>query len=167
LLITAADRDFAWFEAGCRVDAGDLVMRAGRPVLLVPPTAATLSLDRILVGWKDTREARRAIADALPLLAAAGQVTVVEIAAEGELPAARTRLGEVAAWLERHGVGVRVIAAPGIGEDAPRLRALATQHRADVIVGGAYGHSRMREWVLGGVTREVLLRGDRCAFVCH
>ena len=120
-----------------------------------------------VVGWKDTRETRRAAFDALPLLKKAAHVAVVEIAAEEELAAAGTHLDDVVGWLKRHGVVVVSLAAPSTGDDATQLNAIAEEHGADVIVAGAYGHSRLREWVLGGVTRDLLLRADRCSLVSH
>ncbi len=150
-----------------RVSTGDLVMQAGRPVLLVPEIADKLKLDRVVLGWKDTRETRRAALDALPLLKKASHVAVVEIAAEDDREAARARVEDVARWLERHGVRTETLAVASTGDDAARLNAIAQDQAADVFVAGAYGHSRLREWALGGVTRGLLLRADRCSLVSH
>jgi nucleotide-binding universal stress UspA family protein len=155
------------FDASRLVNTSDLVMQAGRPVLVVPTGVKALSLERMLVAWKDVRESRRAIADALPLLKAAAHVAIVEIAVDDRLALARKHLGEVVAWLARHGVDAEPIASLSKGADADQLAALAAEQRADVIVAGAYGHSRLREWVLGGVTRDLLLRADRCALISH
>ena len=150
-----------------RATAGELVMQCGRPVLVIPHAPATPSLGRILLAWKDTREARRAALDALPLLERAQQVTVVEIVADEELPAARERLADVSNWLARHGVASDVLACASIGDDAGQLDAVAREAGANLVVAGAYGHSRLREWAFGGVTRTLLLRGDRCAMLSH
>jgi nucleotide-binding universal stress UspA family protein len=155
------------FDGSRRVYAGDFIMQAGRPVLLVPPAADKLKLERVVVGWKDTRETRRAVSDALPLLKAVAHVTVVEIAAEEDLAAARTRLEDVVGWLKRHGVAATSLASPSPGDDAIQLNAIAREQQADVIVAGAYGHSRLHEWMLGGVTHDLLLRVDRCALLSH
>jgi nucleotide-binding universal stress UspA family protein len=155
------------FDSSRAVSTGDLVMRAGRPVLIVPAAATTLNLDRVLIGWNDTREARRAVADALPLLKMAANVTVAEIAREEDLPTARAHLADVVTWLERHGVEAESTASLSTGDDAAALYAIAQDQGADVIVAGAYGHSRMREWVLGGVTRDLLLSANRCSMVSH
>jgi len=146
---------------------GDLILRAGRPVLVVPPDADRLVLDRAFIAWKDTREARRAASDALPLLAAAGHVIVAEVAPESHLPAAREGLAEVVAWLSRHGVAAEALAVPPVGPDADSLARLAAVQSADVIIAGAYGHGRLREWVLGGVTLDLLLSAPRFAFLSH
>jgi nucleotide-binding universal stress UspA family protein len=156
-----------WFDAARSPNVGDLIMQLGRPVLLVPATADALKLDHVVVGWKDTRECRRATLDALPLLKAAAHVAVIEIAVEADLAAARTHLDDVAAWLDRHGIAAETQALGSIGDDAARLKAVARDRCADLIVAGAYGHSRLREWALGGVTHDLLLRGDRCSLLSH
>ena len=74
---------------------------------------------------------------------------------------------DVVGWLERHGVVAETLACRSIGEDATRLNDIAQEQNADLIVAGAYGHSRLREWVLGGVTCDLLLRADRCSLVSH
>lgn len=149
------------------VSAGDLLMRLGRPLLLLPPGLTAPRLDRVLVAWKDSREARRAVADALPLLRRARAVQVLEVADAPELGRARERVDDVAAWLGRHGVAADALASTGGDDHAAVLSDLARQWRADLIVAGAYGHNRLREWVLGGVTRELLLTSDRCVLLSH
>jgi nucleotide-binding universal stress UspA family protein len=167
LLITKVDPPGSIFDTSKRIDTADLVMRIGRPVLVVPTAAATPKFERVVVGWKDTRETRRAVFDALPLLKKATHVAVVEIAAKEELAAAHAHLKDVVAWLKRHGVMAEAIATPSTGDDTTRLNAIVAEQNADVLVAGAYGHNRLREWVLGGVTRDLLLRSARCAFVSH
>ena len=166
LVITGVASD-SWPEGSRHANTGDLVMQVGRPVLVVPATADTLRLDRMIVAWKDSRETRRAIFDALPLLRLADHVAVVEIAAAEDLAEARRHLEDVVGWLKRHGVAATALAVPSTGDDASRLGAIAQEQRADIVVAGAYGHSRLREWALGGVTRNLLLRGNRCALVSH
>lgn len=149
------------------VDIGDLLMRLGRPLLLVPPGLSSPRLDRMLVAWKDTREARRALVDAMPLLRLAREVQVVEVVAQQDLARAHERVGDIVTWLGRHGIQATASASAGGGDHGAVLSAIATQWGADLIVAGAYGHSRLREWVLGGVTRELLLKSDRCALLSH
>jgi nucleotide-binding universal stress UspA family protein len=158
LMITCADR---------RTEIGDLVMQIGRPVLVVPMIADKLDLNQIIVGWKDTGKTRRAVSDALPFLQAAVKVTIVEIAAEDDLPDARKHLSDVVVWLERHGVVAETLALKSDGDDAVGLDSVARDLRADLVVAGAYGHSRVREWVLGGVTRDLLLHASRCSLISH
>ena len=94
-------------------------------------------------------------------------MTVVEIAAEDDLDAANARLADVAGWLKRHGIDATPVTAASPGDDAARLDAIVREQGADLLVAGAYGHSRVREWALGGVTRDLLLRAGRCALVSH
>ena len=155
------------FDASRSVNTGDLVMQAGRPVLLVPRGASALALERVLIGWKDTRETRRAVVDSLPLLRKALQVAVVEFAVEDDLADARNRMQDVTQWLARHGIAAEAQALLSSGDDATALYAHAQDQRAEVIVAGAYGHSRLREWVLGGVTRDLLISANRCALLSH
>ncbi|HQT76711.1 MAG: hypothetical protein B7Z80_13265 [Rhodospirillales bacterium 20-64-7] len=166
LIITGLDREGSVFEASRHVDVGDLVMQAGRPCLVVPTGVESLALDHAVVGWKDTTETRRAVSDALPLLAVAKQVTVVELARPDDVAAARGRVQDVAAWLARHGITAQAVTEP-MTDDVPQLERFLADRHADLIVAGAYGHSRVREWVLGGVTRDLLLHGNRCALVSH
>ena len=155
------------FEPMRRVDTGDLVMRAGRPVLIVPRKQQSLNLDHVLVAWKDTREARRAVVDSLPLLKKAARVTVHEIAHDDDLDSASARVEDVKAWLGRHGIGAIANVSACASDAAAHLDAIAADAKADVVVAGIYGHNRMREWVFGGVTRDLLLRELRCALVSH
>lgn len=85
LLVTRSDGTRSYFESSNPMRVGDLVLQAGRPVLVVPNNVDQLPVEHVLIGWKDSREARRAIADSLPLLAKARRVTVVEIAPAGDL----------------------------------------------------------------------------------
>jgi nucleotide-binding universal stress UspA family protein len=166
LVITGfASGDF--FDASRSLNTGDLVMQVGRPVLVAPRSIEVPKLDRMILAWKDTREARRAAFDALPLLKKAGHVAVVEIAQADRLASASENLDDVVGWLKRHGVVAEGIPSLSTGDDAAQLRAIARGRSADVIVAGAYGHSRLREWVLGGVTRDLLLRSDQCSLVSH
>jgi len=167
LLITGVDRSGSIFDSSRRVDIGDLVMQLGRPTLIVPSDMEKLRLERVLIGWKETRESRRAVLDALPLLRKVDHVAVCEIASEDGMSAARTHLEDVVGWLKRHGIAAEPTAVVSTADDATRLDAVASDQAADLIVAGAYGHSRLREWALGGVTKDLLLRADRCSFLSH
>ncbi len=150
-----------------RVVVSNMVLNAVRPVLIVPAHADGIDLSVVLVTWKETRQARRSIADAVLLLTGAARIVVVEIAAEEEVAADRHRLEDVALSLDRHGIASECFAATSIGDGAAQLRAIVNDNRADVIVAGADGHSRQRERVLGGVTRDLLMRPNCGAFVSH
>lgn len=137
-----------------------LVMESGRPVLMLPYAGRPKTLGRnILVAWNGTREAARAIADALPLLKAAKQVKLLWInPSEGDGGRGTGTPGsEMAANLSRHGVKVEashtVAKQIGVGDE---LLSRAADQGADLIVMGAYGHSRVREYVFGGATHHIL-----------
>ena len=155
------------FDSSRAVNTGDLIMQAGRPVLVVPHNVEKLALERVLVGWRDSRETRRAVADALPLLKLAAHVTVIEIAAPDDMAAAHKHVEDVVAWLQQHGVRAESGVSPTTGDDAAGLYTIAQDMGADLIVAGAYGHSRLMEWALGGVTRDLLLKQDYCALLSH
>lgn len=146
---------------------GSLVMEAGRPVFIVPSDAHPMRFDSALVAWRDTRECRRAAMDALPLLKRTGRILVLEVVARDDIGAAQARVRDVALWLERHGVMAESRVEPSAGRDVDRLHAVADEIQADFIVAGAYGHSRLREWVIGGVTRDLLLECRRGALISH
>jgi nucleotide-binding universal stress UspA family protein len=166
LIITAADTDKGG-DFSRRADLGDLIMQAGRPVLVVPAGADAVDLDRVVVAWKDAPEARRTVCNALPVLKGAGHVCLVEVAHGDELEEARARLDDVALWLARHGVVAECLASRSAGDDAARLDAIAAERGAGLVVAGAYGHSRLREWVLGGVTHDLVMRPVRPMLVSH
>ena len=165
-LVVTAVAQGDMFDATRALSTGALVMQVGRPVLLVPLAHSPAKFDRVLMAWKDSRETRRAIADALPLMRHA-EVTVVEVVKEGHMDAARRHLDDVVAWLMQHGVAARAFPVASSGDDAVDIRRVADNERCDVIVAGAYGHSRMREWILGGVTRDLLMSPRRCSLVSH
>lgn len=107
------------------------------------------------MAWKDTREARRAVADALPFLARASDVLVVAVD-EGDYGAERPSLTDVVAWLTAHEVKVRGDILPMAGTTAATIKTAAASMGADLVVSGGYGHTRLREWLLGGVTEDLL-----------
>jgi nucleotide-binding universal stress UspA family protein len=152
------------FDSSRNTNIGDLVMRAGRPVLVVPRTGASIAFDRIVVAWKDTREARRAAMDAIPLLALAKHVMVLEIAEKDDVPTALGRVQDVAHWLELHGIKAVPLAVAAHGDDVAHLGRILKEQETDLIVAGAYGHTRLREWAFGGFTRD-LLQSGRCALL--
>lgn len=137
----------------------ELLFDSGRPVLVTPPDARTaLSPTHAVVAWRPTREAARAVHDALPLLQAAERVDVLVIdpkigeTAHGEQPGA-----DIAAHLARHGAKVQVVERPSEGASAgAAILAYAMNAGADLVVAGGYGHSRLRERILGGATRDML-----------
>ena len=139
--------------------AEEIVLSAGRPVLFIPYAGHFPEVGRrVLVAWNAGREAARAVSDALPLLARAGIVNVVAFdprkggADHGDIPGA-----DIALLLARHGVKVTVAQQQSEEVDVGnQILSRAADMQSDLIVMGAYGHSRLRELVLGGVTRTLL-----------
>lgn len=149
----------------------EVALSTGRPILVTPfSSGPTRTGNRILVAWNAQREATRAVNDALPLLSKAESVTVLVvnperwvIAPHGEEPGA-----DIALHLARHGITVQVeVIFPAGASTGEVLRAKAREIGADLIVMGAYGHSRARELILGGVTRDILLEMTVPVFMSH
>ncbi len=158
----------AFTDPFSRVSPGDLVMLAARPLLVVPDEAGWLDLRRVLVAWKDRPETRRAVVDSLPLLRKAGEVTIAEIVeAGGSREEALSRTGDVVAWLSHHGIAANAL-VPDAGPEpdvAIVLDRIASDLGTGVVVAGAYGHSRFREWVFGGVTQHLATGAKCCALL--
>jgi nucleotide-binding universal stress UspA family protein len=150
-----------------QISPSDVIGHIGRPLLIVPHDARALLAERIIVAWKDTREARRAAFDALPFLKKAQQVIVYEVDENHDPAEAQRHVDDVARWLGSHGVNAagRVEAL----RDSPALQveALAKKEAADLIVAGAFGHGKLREWILGGVTRDLLGQSSCCQLLAH
>lgn len=147
-----------------------ILFESGRPVLLVPPRhPLQWPLRRVVVAWRPTREATRALHDAMPLLLRAQSVDVVAVAPEpgesryGELPGA-----DIGEHLARHGLNVNVVDLPrGSGTVATALLRHAADVDAQLLVAGGYGHSRLREWVLGGTTDDLMRAMDLPVLFSH
>ena len=169
LLVTSATPQGLLFDASRYMDVADLALKAGRPVLVAGSSVAKLDLGNVLVGWNDSREARRAVEDALPLLRMASAVTVVEVAGRDRQAEAEARVKDVVAWLGTHDVPAKAhVGSNDDGDDAAVISDLARDLKAGLLVAGAYGHTRLREWVLGGVTRDLLMQPESgCSFVSH
>ena len=154
LVVTAAPRGAAVGDRFRATDTGSLVLQSGRPTLVVAEGAEHLLAKTVVIAWKETREARRAVADAVPLLEAANEVIVVAVDAN---PDGWVRAGadDVVSFLGRHGIAARceIIKAR---DEAGTLTEFVASCRSDLVVSGAYGHSRLREWAFGGVTRSLL-----------
>jgi nucleotide-binding universal stress UspA family protein len=130
---------------------------SGRPVLFVPFIQTQgLKLDRVMLCWDGSRAATRAIADSMPLLHKAGTVEIVIV---GDKPSRSDEIpgADLGAHLARHGLKVEVKRLTAVDIDvASMLLSYAADSDADMMVMGGYGHSRLREFVLGGVTRALL-----------
>ncbi|MEO6013690.1 MAG: universal stress protein [Devosia sp.] len=154
LIVTGSKASRAFHETEA-VNLGEIVLASGRPVLDVGAFVSEVRLEKVMIAWKDTREARRAVVDALPFLRRAKEVSAVTIG-EGDRKQELADLEDLVAWLACHDVAARgsVIDNPEGSLDMLERSALALG--ADLLVSGGYGHSRMREWLFGGMTRNVL-----------
>ena len=142
--------------AGARGLFAALLFGSGRPVLLTPPGHAWCTPRHVVVAWQPRREATRALHDALPLLASAESVDVLSIGESWGDDGDGPRPGvEISTHLARHGLKVRDVLRGRSVSVARSILEHATESGADLIVAGGYGHSRLREWAVGGVTREL------------
>lgn len=130
----------------------EIILRAGRPVLVTPSHLDDLSLGCAIIAWKDTREARRAVADALPLLRKAERILLLTVASA----VAETNAEATEAYLKGHNILCERIELPETANVAQALTGLARDEAADLVVAGAYGHSKMRELVFGSLTHACL-----------
>jgi nucleotide-binding universal stress UspA family protein len=158
--ITGVERDFV----------EQVVMAVGRPVIVLPAKGdATISLNEIVVGWDGGREAARAAFDALPLLKTASKVRVVRIDPQKD-PALRGSVAgaDLAESLARHGIKAEAQGYPTDGlDEGQALMRCAEDNGAGLIVMGAYGHSRLAEFIFGGATRFVLTRMTKPVLMSH
>jgi len=147
-----------------------ILFHAGRGVIVAPPgwTGVTLG-QRILVAWDASREATRALAEAQPLMDGAEKVVVLTIDAKprtfghGDSPGAN-----IAAHLQRRGVKAEVHNVDGLGKSAAEtILEQASAHGADLVVMGGYAHSRLREMVFGGATRDLLRMSTTPLLMAH
>ena len=128
LMVTGVDQTTSLFDRSRHVDLGDLVMQIGRPVLVVPAAADRAPFNRVIVGWKDTGETRRAVSDAMPLLQVGRPCDHRRGSGRGRLPTARKRLSDVVAWLKCHDVVAERLALASNGDDVGG----AERHRAGI-----------------------------------
>lgn len=146
-----------------------LLHDAGRPVLVVPRgKAVSPDLKRIVIGWNGSKEAARAVFDALPLLKQAEFVELLVIDPQERRPDQQQPGETIAAALGRHGVKATLTrAAKGPDSIEEAIVAHAGSVNADLLVLGAYGHSWLREFLFGGVTRGVLDKAPIATFMSH
>ncbi|WP_313196434.1 universal stress protein [Shinella zoogloeoides] len=154
LIVTQARRGATTGDRARAADPGSVVLQAGRPLLVVGASAEQRVGRKVVVAWKDTKEARRAVFDAVPLLQDASDVVVATVASTID-QWAREGIADVVSFLARHGVAARSETVESHRESESLIE-LIDRHAADLVVSGAYGHSRVREWAFGGVTRSLL-----------
>jgi nucleotide-binding universal stress UspA family protein len=149
-------------------DAETIIFRSGHPSIVLPAElAAPVALDTVIIAWDETRAAARAIADAMPLLEKAKQVRILTVVGEKPIAAGRAGTG-LAQHLAFHGIEAIVDEADAAGRPiGDVLQDQAKTHSADLLVMGAYGHSRLQEFILGGATKSMLTRPPTTLFLSH
>ena len=164
LIVLSRNHEESVHDWSCQIEPGDLILHLGRPVLIAPPFTATADMTRIVIGWKDTREARRAVWDSLPFLSRAEQVFIVAVGCE----AASDVPDKLTNYLAQHGIThTRQLRPAARASVAGEIISVARSEGADLIVAGAYGHSRMREVIFGSVTRDLLEAAPVCCMMSH
>lgn len=150
-------------------DPADVLLAIGRPILVVPPMPPRDPLGApALVAWTDSRETQRAVTAALPLLRRASSVSVVTIRRDSDAgDTDQKAVADVAAWLGRHGIEAQPSVRTTHSDTAGEIIAAAEAISAGLIVAGGYGHARLREAVLGGVTQELLNDAPVCLLLSH
>lgn len=155
-----APRDFA-------PNPAETVLRVGLPVIALPAQHSEIAYERIFIAWKDTREARRAVSDALPLLQRARDVTVVSASTPSDMAVTKASVDNLMDRLARHGVTARAEVRSTRRDPGDELVNFAASGGADLIVAGAFGHSRAGEWLLGGVTQTLLEQSSSAVLFSH
>ena len=163
IVIGRAHKSWEIFDAN---DPATIILRAGRPVLFVPEGVDSLEAQRIVMAWKDSREARRAVRDALPFLKRAKEVAIVTV--NQDSVRSRRECDDIGHYLLRHGVIMGLKAQLDTKEPpAAEILSFAHKEKADLIVAGGYGRSELGEWVFGGVTRDLLNASSLCCLFSH
>lgn len=158
-LIVASQKDPSWSYSNMIEEPERIAIESGRPLLLIPNSGkAGLAVKRVTIAWNGRREAARAVFDALPILKLANEVNVVCIdpeqdrVATGDAPA-----DGICTTLARHGIKCQASQGSAVGSDVgTELLRQAMVFGSDLLVTGCYGHSRLREFILGGASRGIL-----------
>ena len=169
-LVIASQKDPAWSYAAFLEAPERLAIECGRPVLLVPNVGRIKAPPkRVTIAWNGRREAARAVFDALPLLTGTDEVQVLWVDPERDQPNAGDVPGaELSATLARHGVKCVISQSTAINTDVGReLLRQCEAFGSDLLIMGAYGHSRFREFLLGGASRDMLTNMNRLVLMSH
>lgn len=146
-----------------------VLFESGRSVLVVPPNHRPAdAIRRVLVCWRNTREAARAVAEAMPFLEKATKITILVVDPEKKADNTGEPTADIAKHISRYGAPVEVSIAQSQGRDVSEvILEQARKASADLIVMGGYGHSRAREWIIGGATRNTLTTSEFPVLMAH
>jgi nucleotide-binding universal stress UspA family protein len=146
----------------------DVLVDCGRPLLFAASQASAQPLTNILIAWKETAAAARAVTAAMPLLKKAGGITIAGVAeSPDDKGAIENSVRRLAAALRWHGIAAETAVLEGENAGDVLLQAAETSFKAGLLVMGGYSHSRTREMIFGGFTRRVLHSAPVPIFMCH
>ena len=150
-------------------EVSDILMQCGRPVLVTPPARERNPVgEQALVAWKDSRESRLALTAAIPLLQRAKGVTLYAVRSREDSGTIDGELADVVKFLARHRIAAEPVSTEqGEATVGRQILEEALARSAGLIVSGGYGHARLREWALGGVTRTLLAESTLCLLLAH
>jgi nucleotide-binding universal stress UspA family protein len=141
--------NYRWF-------AESIVFGSGRPLVILPPRGREFALGTVVIAWDGSRPAARAVADALPMLERAKEVRILTVVNEKEL-SSESPAAELSRYLERRGIAAKSDCVDAAGRQISEVfKSYLTSNQTDLLVMGAYGHSRVREFILGGATLSML-----------
>lgn len=158
------ERPTAEIDVGARLSLEAALMDTGRPLLVVPPKVPAAIGTNIAIAWNGSTESARAVGAASPFLATAKKVTILSASEPGASDYDPEGLQSLLGW---HGISAKVEKVRTRGDIGKALLAAAEKAGANLVVMGAYSHSRVRELILGGVTRHVLASTDLPIFMAH
>ena len=145
-----------------------VLFNSGRGCLFLPPVGDPRPFDKVVLAWRNSREAARAVSEALPIIAGAKSVIVAMASEDGSAEEEGTMPGaDISRYLTRHGANVELRTLTNWTHVGEALLNEVERSQADLLVMGGYGHSRFREWVLGGATRDILTRAETPVFIAH
>lgn len=151
------------------IDPAKLIFCAGRPVLVVPASVKTSPLgSHAVIAWKDCREARRAILDALPLLGKSKNVSVINVVGGEQRLTALQQTSDIECFLAHHGIMSRSVIIEDDGRSIARqIMGFATANQSGLIVMGARIHARLHDWTIGGETHDMLKKCSTCLLLSN
>jgi nucleotide-binding universal stress UspA family protein len=163
--INIVDMPYDYFTVG-RAMVEEILFHTGRPLIVVPKTVDVFGARRIVVAWDGSPRAARALNDAMPFLRGAEHVELVSVMNEKDM-SKMVAGAEVAPHLARHGIKAEVVDLELDGKAGATILRRAALVSADMVVMGAFAHSRWRQFVLGGVTESMLLDAEIPVFMSH
>lgn len=153
-------------DASFQMILNAILMESGKPLLLAPPTATPTIGQHIAIAWNGSAEAARAVSSALPLLQEAEKVSILTVP-ENEHNPKHTKAEELAQYLAWHGIAAVGEPLTGNGNAGAALLSACQNIQADLLVMGAYTHSRLRQLIMGGVTQHVLAHAEIACLLRH